>query len=1100
MFTNVSHNYNEKNDTWTFRANFGIGFKAYIENYVMGKKKSDQLFRSISFSEITIDSFFLLELSVLVRMILDGQTKYSSWVNHKSLKSLLDVILKETWLNPDEYNGLSKFELNIKRMNDYMAVSPMDFQMALYSKYEEVKNILGYNGMLADAATGVGKCLSLDSLIRIPNGWKEMRDIKVGDEVISKDGSKTIVTAVYPQEKLKDMYRITFEDGRSVKCTEDHLWKVYHPKYVRSSHPDCHDGSKVITTEELIKFKSYGSSDSRRYYIDLPDSEQNEDKKYFIDPYILGCILGDGSISGKTIGLTISSPSVIERMMLKLKPGYKIIRYPSRKDYEYSLTVDRDSETYKSKTNLFKQNNEYTLALRALDLMGKTALDKFIPKRYLNGSTAQRLELLRGLMDTDGCVGKNGDLSYSTSSLQLAKDIQYLIRSLGGLAKIKSKIPFYTHNGERKQGNVNYIIGIRMKNPLSIVTRPEKRAERLKETNQYSNGLKLRIAKIEYLGKEEAQCISVDHPSRLYVTNDYIVTHNTYMGLSISEAIESDFVVMITMKANMETVWLDTLINSNKKEYFFKKPISREEVYLSTDAYKNKVYSGQKYILFNYEAIDKLLMVLPYIRHKKTTILVDEAHNFTSLNSNRKNNLVRFCKESNSKDILLLSGTPIKATSLDMMPYLELIDPKFNPVVAARFKKLYSSPNHILKTCVPIRYGTMSVKIEKEVLNLAPIEYSTVVVNLKDGDKYTLSNIKTEMQNYITFRIKELEDNILHFKDMYNKLLDKAKASLNISAKAWIDYENNFKLVNDYYQKRQLMFHADLIKNVNEFEKAIILPVLKGEEKQNFREAAVVLKYPMLKVRGEVLGKVVLGARIECHKEMAKVLNYEILNSTSAKSIIMSSYIDVCEAAYDATKKAGFNPVKVYGDETKNQTANISKFIEDEKSDPAIGTYKSISTGHHLVVADLVLLMDVPFRTYVLDQAIARVYRMGQKNIVHILYTKLDTGEDYNINSRNIDILKWAKDAVEEITGNTIKGLDFDKGKEIANDIAAGLENDVKGDWEHTQSAVLLSSNFMDWLAGLEDNNNAMEIEDIKEDSGLLSDRCIPKEKSHINW
>lgn len=296
------------------------------------------------------------------------------------------------------------------------------------------------------------------------------------------------------------------------------------------------------------------------------------------------------------------------------------------------------------------------------------------------------------------------------------------------------------------------------------------------------------------------------------------------------------------------------------------------------------------------------------------------------------------------------------------------------------------------------------------------------------------------------------------------------------------------------------MFHADLIKNVNEFEKAIILPVLKGEEKQNFREAAVVLKYPMLKVRGEVLGKVVLGARIECHKEMAKVLNYEILNSTSAKSIIMSSYIDVCEAAYDASKKAGFNPVKIYGEETKNQTANISKFIEDDKTDPAIGTYKSISTGHHLVVADLVLLMDVPFRTYTLDQAIARVYRMGQKNIVHILYTKLDTGEDYNINSRNIDILKWAKDAVEEITGNTIKGLDFDKGKEIANDIAAGLENDVKGDWEYTQSAVLLNSNFMDWLAGLEDNNNTMENEDIKEDSGLLSDRCIPKEKSHINW
>jgi len=712
MFTNVTSNYNDKNDTWTFRGNFGIGFKAYIDNYVLGKKKSVQLFRSYSFSEITIDSFFLLELSVIVRMIIDGNTKYSSWVNHKSLKNLLEVILRDTWLNPNEYNGLNKFELNMKKIDERMAIKPLDFQLTIFETYESVKNILGYNGMLIDAATGTGK----------------------------------------------------------------------------------------------------------------------------------------------------------------------------------------------------------------------------------------------------------------------------------------------------------------------------------------SN-----------------------------------------MSLMLAEACEADYVIMITMKANMETVWLDTLTNDKKDNYTYKKKVNREDVWLSLDAYKNISYNNQRFILFNYEAIDKLFAIMPYIKHKKTVIIVDEAHNFTSLNSARKNNLVRFCKDSNSKDILLLSGTPIKATSLDMMPYLELIDPKFNPVVSARFKKLYSSPNNILKTCIPIRYGSFSVKIEKEVLNLAPIEYSTIVVKLKDGDKYTLTNIKEDMKNYITFRIKELEDNIAYFKEEYNRLLSQVKINSNIPNEVWIDYSNNFKLVNDYYEKRQLMFHTDLIKNVNDFEKQIILPILKGEEKLKFKEASVVLKYPMLKVRGEVLGKVVLGARIECHKEIAKVLNYDILNSTSAKSIIMSSYIDVCEAAYEACKKQGFNPVKIYGAETKNQTANIMKFKEDPNIDPAIGTYPSISTGHHLVEGDLVLLMDVPFRTYTLDQAIARVYRMGQKNIVHALYTKLDTGEDYNINSRNIDILKWAKDAVEEITGNTIKGLDFDKGKEIANELSAGLENDVKGDWEFTQSAMLLNSNFLDWLAGLESDYDYDLSEDIIE-------------------
>jgi hypothetical protein len=160
-------------------------------------------------------------------------------------------------------------------------------------------------------------------------------------------------------------------------------------------------------------------------------------------------------------------------------------------------------------------------------------------------------------MDTDGCVSKDGNLSYSTSSLQLAEDIQYLVRSLGGLAKIRSKIPFYTHKGERKQGNVNYIINIRMKNPLSIITRPEKRAERLKETNQYSDTLKLRIVSIESIGYEDATCIAVDHPSRLYVVENYIVTHNTLIGLATVAERKKRTVVLLS--GYLEKWWSDIL-------------------------------------------------------------------------------------------------------------------------------------------------------------------------------------------------------------------------------------------------------------------------------------------------------------------------------------------------------------------------------------------------------------------------------------------------------------------------------------------------------------------------------------------------------------
>ena len=967
MFTNVTMTLDEKRNVYSFRGNFGVGFKAYIENYVLGKKKSNLLFRSISFMEISIDSFFLLELSMIVGMILDGKTAYSSWVNHKTLKNLNDLLLRDTWLNPDDYNNHGKFKLNMDILDKEMSVKPLDFQKDLYTKYELIKNVLGYIGMLVDAATGTGKAQPLDALIRIPNGWKKMGDIKVDDKVIAANGLITRVTAVYPQG-MKDINRITFEDGRSTECCNEHLWKVYY-------NGDMH----IEDTEDISKLLEHGIT----CHIDLVASELNSDKHYLVSP----------------------------------------------RDY------------------------------------GSTC--EFIPEEYLNGSKRQREELFCGIIGLED-LDYLFTTSYETTSEQLAKDLTLLSRSLGYIV--------YVNND-----NGLYSLKIDL---LSTF---------------------LEIKSIEAIGQKEAQCISICDEDSLYVTNDYIVTHNTYLGLSLSKALEADFVIMITMKANIDTVWLKTLIDdSDPSKYFFNRKIERSEIFTAADAYAGKQYNGQRYVLFNYEALDKLGQILPFIRNKKATIIVDEAHNFTSLNSARKNNLVGFCKSSNSEDIILLSGTPIKSSTLELIPYLELIDPKFNSVVAAKFKKLYSSPNYILKMCIPIRYGNMSVKIEKEVLNLDPIEYRTMVVKLQDGDKYTLRNIKEDMKKYIDFRSKEINDNLPFFKDSYTFHLAKAKANTSIPMSAWIDYERNFKLLGEYYEKRQLMFHLDLIKAVNDFEKQIILPALKGEEKDKFKEASVILKYPMLKIRGEVLGNVVLGARIACHKEMAKVINYDILDSTTAKTIIMSGYIDVCEVAFQKTKQQGYSPVAIYGEHTKNQTSSIMSFINDEKTNPAIGTYKSISTGHHLVVANLIILLDLPFRTYTLDQALARVYRMGQEKQVIAIYTKLDTGEEYNINSRNIDILKWAKDAVEEITGNTIKGLDFEKGKDIITEIsdgleASGLQNDIVGNWYFSQSVSMLLSDFHDWLAGLESDGELDENNEIYNLSKIVLD---PKAntKNILNW
>lgn len=396
--------------------------------------------------------------------------------------------------------------------------------------------------MLVDLATGFGKLAPLDSLIRVPDGWVKMGDIKVGDLVVTPSGNTTKVIAIHPHGKQK-IYRITFYDGRACECGDEHLWKVYNLNYskyteknVKFNRPLEDPKSWRLVNTKFLRQRigeNYSPSikSEHRYYIPLITPEKNKDKQFIIHPYVLGCIIGDGGITHGHLKLTISSLDVIKRLESFLPNEVKLngLHKPETKNCWYCSIVHKEAG----------MRNTVRDELNRLGLAGKNALNKFIPEEYLNGSEEQRWELLRGLIDTDGfvsdpekCNGRNGsksqsgNISYSTSSIQLRDNIIELVRSLGGIAKFRLKIPYYTHNGERKQGNDNYIINIRLKKPSMCCTKPEK-LNRLKDSNQYSDRLKLLIKSIEYVGEKESQCITVEDPEGLYITNDYIVTHNS---------------------------------------------------------------------------------------------------------------------------------------------------------------------------------------------------------------------------------------------------------------------------------------------------------------------------------------------------------------------------------------------------------------------------------------------------------------------------------------------------------------------------------------------------------------------------------------------
>jgi len=401
--------------------------------------------------------------------------------------------------HPVEEIKVEKVEFEIRKMH-----SPREKQVGIIDYVLDDENP-AWDAIIkmVTLQTGGGKMERATNHVRIPGGWKRIGKLKEGDYVIARDGKPTKVLGVFPQGK-QQLYRVTFYDGRFVDVGAEHLWQSY---YVNTQE---HCRWKVRDTLEL---KRLISMPNPRVYIPLMDPEDIPEQDLPIDPWLLGVLIGDGSFTQRQVTVTTPDQFIVDKVNSKLTYGQKLV-WAGR--YSYRISGNR-------RYNAIHADLEY------LGLFGCSAVDKFIPYMYLESSIEQRKELLKGLVDTDGYVNGHGTISYCTISEQLAKDVQYLVRSLGGMARIRTKNPVYTHNGEKKDGQLAYNVYIRLSKPSDAVSLPKKLA-RVNDANQYSHKLKLQVKSIEAVDLDDAVCIMVEHPEHLYVTKDFIVTHNTFVA------------------------------------------------------------------------------------------------------------------------------------------------------------------------------------------------------------------------------------------------------------------------------------------------------------------------------------------------------------------------------------------------------------------------------------------------------------------------------------------------------------------------------------------------------------------------------------------
>lgn len=364
------------------------------------------------------------------------------------------------------------------------------------------------------APSGAGKAQPHFCKIYTPNGYKNFAEIKIGDEILGSNGKSQKVLGVYPQGK-KEYYKVIMNDNSFTYCCKEHLWTVYkeNKKY-------------TLTLEEIMKDLRYNNvRNNLKYRIPITNVVEFNNTDNPIHPYVLGVLLGDGSLRKKeSPKFSTNEPEVLEKMSKHL-PNNIVIKHI--KQYDYRLSGDIRNKQ-KSLTDFLKQTN----------LMGTKSDTKFIPKEYLYTSIENRFELLRGLIDTDGYVDKRGSINYYSTSLQLINDVRDLIKSLGGhCGRVRIKKSKYIYNGVKKDGKICYMVTFTFNEDIKL-SYIQRKQERIRPREKYRNSKF--IKDISLAGIDECICIKVSNEDQLYVTDDFILTHNTTFSTYVSNNAATD--------------------------------------------------------------------------------------------------------------------------------------------------------------------------------------------------------------------------------------------------------------------------------------------------------------------------------------------------------------------------------------------------------------------------------------------------------------------------------------------------------------------------------------------------------------------------------
>lgn len=502
--------------------------------------------------------------------------------------------------------------------------------------------------------------------------------------------------------------------------------------------------------------------------------------------------------------------------------------------------------------------------------------------------------------------------------------------------------------------------------------------------------------------------------------NGGVGTGKTFSCLALSECLNSDLVIVIAPANSLDRVW-----KHNINTVFKTVPTH----WISSEG---KPYNGEKFIVMNYEFMTKFLDIIPKLKNGKVMMILDESHNLNELSAARSNLFLDICIRLKVSDVIEASGTPVKAVGNETIPLFRAIDTLFTDEVEASFLKIFGKAANTALDMLNHRLGLVSFRIDKKELKLAEPIVETIKIKIPNSKDYTLESISNDLRKYKDERMAYYATRKKSDTEFYLSCIEHHKKSL--------------KSTKDFNDLKMYQAYITLIKNTpvrmlyevkleldycNKYEKNNIIPSLESHTRLDFKESKTLYKYTILKVQGECLGRILGRKRIDCHMDMIEYIDFKgICNSTTKKTLVFTSYVDVLEKTKKYLQTLDMNPLVVYGKTNSELTPIIKSFESNESLNPLVATFQSLSTAVPMIMADTMIMINAPFRDYIYTQTVGRINRLGADTQAYVYMVSLDTGDIPNISNRSIDILEWSQQQVALITG---VGSNFEVNESLEN-------------------------------------------------------------------